>query len=133
MKYLKFLMPWWLVIACSGPTAPESESSTAAAASGNPAQAEASYIGEAVCVGCHTVENSHWSHTVHARVFRSNPRNPLEARVCEACHGPGSEHLTDLTDKSKIMAFTRNSGSTIAQKNAMCLQCSSGWPAHPLA
>ncbi len=120
-------------MACSGPTSPDPSESATSTASGNPTQTQASYLGEAVCVGCHTVENSHWSHTVHAQVFRYHPRNDLEAKSCEACHGPGSEHLTDLPDKSKIMAFTRASGSSIVQQNAMCWQCHRGgerihWP-----
>ncbi|ADE14354.1 cytochrome C family protein [Nitrosococcus halophilus Nc 4] len=100
---------------------------------GNPAQADATYVGETTCIGCHQVENSHWSHTLHARVFRLNPQDELQARSCEACHGPGSKHITEPTNKSKIMAFTRTSGSSILQQNAMCLQCHRGreriyWP-----
>ena len=42
---------------------------------------EATYVGEKTCIKCHDVEAKHFSHTVHAKAFRLNPRNALEARV----------------------------------------------------
>src|SRR5262252_4901455 len=54
---------------------------------------EAQYVGEKVCVKCHDVEARHFSGTRHAKIFRENPKTELEARVCEACHGPGSLHV----------------------------------------
>ena len=56
---------------------------------------EAQYVGEKTCIKCHDVEAKHFGDTTHAKVFRQNPRNALEARVCEACHGPGSQHARD--------------------------------------
>src|SRR3990172_11363156 len=60
----------------------------------------ASYVGEKACTNCHAAENNHFGHTVHARAFRQNPRNERETKVCEACHGPGSRHLLNATDRS---------------------------------
>ncbi|MGZ5074675.1 MAG: hypothetical protein ACXWBL_16145, partial [Usitatibacter sp.] len=54
---------------------------------------KAEYVGEKVCIKCHDVEAKHFGLTQHARAFRQNPRNELEGRVCEACHGPGSLHV----------------------------------------
>lgn len=85
----------------------------------------ATYVGEETCIGCHRVENSHWSHTVHARIFRNRPGNDpdeLQAGSCEACHGPGSNHATDLTAGS-IISFTRGSHTPVARQNAQCSQC----------
>ena len=39
---------------------------------------DATAVGEAKCLACHSVENEHVSETFHARVFRENPRNALE-------------------------------------------------------
>ena len=75
---------------------------------------------------CHQVENSHWTHTVHAKVFRSNTQDELQSKGCETCHGGGSEHLTDTYNKSKITSFSRDSGVTVRQQNAVCLQCHQG-------
>ena len=102
--------------------------------------ADAGYLGAAVCGACHVVETSHWDRTGHARAFRANPRTSLEAQNCEACHGPGKRHLEDPTDRTLIVAFTRNSAHDVHEQNGMCLQCHDGgerirWPgsAHELA
>src|SRR5512138_116852 len=67
---------------------------TAVKPAAQPAQAaqSAQYIGEARCIECHGQENKHFSETLHAKIFRENPKNDLQRHGCEACHGPGSEH-----------------------------------------
>jgi len=90
------------------------------------AQDKDGYLGEARCAQCHKLEQEHWAHTVHARVFRSGSRNALAARGCEACHGPGARHLEDATDGSRIIAFTRRRGAPVEVQNAQCLQCHQG-------
>ena len=50
---------------------------------------DATYVGEAKCVSCHTDDNAHFTYTLHAKTFRANPKNEREKRGCEACHGPG--------------------------------------------
>ena len=57
--------------------------------------ADAVYVGEAVCIACHAPQNKQFTHTQHANVFRLNPKNEREKLSCEACHGPGSNHLKD--------------------------------------
>src|SRR4030095_14141407 len=52
----------------------------------------AQYIGEARCIECHGQENKHFSDTLHAKIFRLNPKNDRERQGCEACHGAGSGH-----------------------------------------
>lgn len=86
----------------------------------------ANYLGMQVCVSCHQEESSQWNHTLHARVFLLNPRNQLQQRGCEACHGPGSDHLADTANKNKIIAYTRQSGISVTKQNAMCMQCHQG-------
>jgi DmsE family decaheme c-type cytochrome len=87
---------------------------------------ESSYIGDAVCRGCHGVEAAHWDPTLHGRVFTLQPRSELEGRRCEACHGPGSAHLTDPQNASNMVAFTRRSATGIEVQNDMCLECHRG-------
>src|ERR687897_913658 len=62
----------------------------AAAEAPAPAMAGAEYVGEETCLQCHSTQGNQFAHTRHARAFRENPKSDLEARVCEACHGPGS-------------------------------------------
>ncbi|HEX4944303.1 MAG TPA: DmsE family decaheme c-type cytochrome [Usitatibacteraceae bacterium] len=94
---------------------------------------EAEYVGEARCITCHEANNRHFTETPHARAFRGNPKNDLERRVCEACHGPGSKHVANAADKSAPIRFTRQSATPVETMNAQCLQCHGGgqrqhWP-----
>src|SRR5215510_13767823 len=73
---------------------------------------EAQYVGEKTCIKCHDVEAKHFGATQHAKVFRQNPKNELEGRVCEACHGPGSLHVPRDSHKIRenLVGFTREWG-----------------------
>ena len=86
----------------------------------------ATYAGQAKCQACHQLEAEHWAHTIHAKVFTLNPNNALEARGCEACHGPGEMHARNPAEKDLIFAFTRNSATAIDGQNERCLQCHKG-------
>lgn len=101
--------------------------------------ADASYVGEGLCVACHPNENKGFTHTTHAKAFRLNPKNELERQGCESCHGPGSRHTMDNKDKSLIISFTREASKsgekkgskpgvvrTPDQLNSVCLMCHEG-------
>jgi DmsE family decaheme c-type cytochrome len=95
--------------------------------------ANARYVGEKRCGECHDTEKTLFGHTQHAKIFRENPRNAVEKAVCEACHGPGSLHAADTTDKTKIIGFSKEWGTPIERQNGQCLSCHSGgqrlhWP-----
>ncbi len=97
------------------------------------AAAGATYVGEAVCQRCHAAEDRHFGHTTHARAFRHNPRSDRERQVCEACHGPGSAHATNPTERGAIIGFTRAWGTPVQTQNAQCMDCHQGrqrlyWP-----
>ena len=97
------------------------------------AAASATFVGEKACTTCHATINEHFSHTTHAKAFRLNPRNEREGRVCEACHGPGSEHVKNPAGKSTLVGFTKRSGTPIERMNGQCLTCHEGgnrihWP-----
>lgn len=85
-----------------------------------------SYVGEAVCIACHTTPNKQFSHTQHANVFRLNPKNADQKLSCEACHGPGSNHLKDTKNRTALIGFTKDWGTPVAQQTAMCLSCHQG-------
>jgi DmsE family decaheme c-type cytochrome len=90
------------------------------------AQSAATYVGEKVCVGCHETETKHFGHTLHAKIFRQNPKNQAEKQVCEACHGPGSLHSTNPTDRSNLIGYTKSWGTSIEKQTAQCLTCHKG-------
>lgn len=96
---------------------------------------EAKYVGEKACLNCHQVENKHFGHTTHAKVFRENPQNATEKMVCEACHGPGSLHVPEANNKNHdyLIGFSKEWGTPVKVQNAQCLNCHSGeqrinWP-----
>lgn len=89
-------------------------------------QEQATYTGEKVCVDCHGQEDSHFSHTSHAKVFRLNPRSEAERQVCEACHGPGSLHAKDTKNKKLIIGFTKEWGTPVEKQTEQCLSCHKG-------
>jgi DmsE family decaheme c-type cytochrome len=94
---------------------------------------EATYVGEKICLGCHEQENTHFTNTLHSKVFRQNPKNEREAQVCEACHGPGSLHAKKTADKTLLVGFTKYWGSPLETMNNQCLACHKGgnrlhWP-----
>jgi len=96
-------------------------------------QEQATYIGEKACFECHGQESKHFGDTLHAKIFRLNPKNEKERQVCEACHGPGSLHAKKTADKSLIIGFTKGWNSPIETQNGQCLTCHQGgnrlhWP-----
>src|SRR5690606_12460828 len=93
----------------------------------------AEYVGEKACIACHGQENEHFKATLHAKVFRLNPKNDHEARVCETCHGPGSAHAEKATDKRLIIGFTKYWETPIEVQDGQCMGCHRGgnslhWP-----
>jgi DmsE family decaheme c-type cytochrome len=88
--------------------------------------ANARYVGEKRCMECHDSEAPLFGHTQHAKIFRENPRNDTERAVCEACHGPGSLHVLDTQDKTRIVGFSKEWNTPLERQNAQCLNCHKG-------
>lgn len=85
-----------------------------------------SYVGQETCMVCHPQESTTWAHTLHAKVFGLNPRSDQQAKNCEACHGPGSAHVEEPSDLTRIISFSKKSTNSLAQQNGQCLTCHSG-------
>jgi DmsE family decaheme c-type cytochrome len=73
-----------------------------------------------VCLGCHEEVHPAYAPTAHARAFRFNPKNALQAADCEACHGPRSIHVDNPEITMPLQAMTP------AQQASICLQCHQG-------
>ena len=83
------------------------------------AQEGAKYVGSETCAMCHAEVLKKWELTVHRRtLFNTEPSK----RGCEACHGPGGEHVAGGGDKSKIIRLGTLSSEESA---AICQKCHS--------
>ena len=101
--------------------------------------AESPYVGSNTCEECHRQGYRRFSATRMAKVFFDAPRNELEARGCEACHGAGREHVEKAREHDRaraagvayvgppsgqfIFKFGKDSPRSAGEQTARCLQC----------
>jgi DmsE family decaheme c-type cytochrome len=82
------------------------------------------YVGTEVCKTCHEDMPKpgffkHYEDSVHFVTTMDTKRGP-EWHGCEACHGPGKEHVDGGGDKTKIFTFKNASAKEVS---ARCLAC----------
>ncbi len=95
------------------------------------------------CLTCHEDYDNEFAKTKMGKLFLNNPQDELQKSVCEACHGPGGDHVISCTlqllypygknlaavkgsvglDLTKIISFKKHSLQSVAEQNAKCLQC----------
>jgi len=86
---------------------------------------EATYVGDKVCLGCHTTLAASFERTLMGRIFK-HPRNAQEKIGCEGCHGAGSAHVKAGGGRGVggIISFRSDDRSRTAEENnAICLSC----------
>src|ERR1019366_1037045 len=66
------------------------------------------YIGSNACEECHKQGYRRFAPSKMGKIFFEAPRNELESRGCEACHGPGRQHME--TERARDAA--RAAGTT---------------------
>ena len=129
LAFLFFLIAFGLAIrlnarppaqdATSPPTG--QEKAKAAPAAGG----DGDYVGSETCITCHQDQDHRFKNTPMGKAL-AHPRTPLEARGCEACHGPGRTHVEAGGGKDTIpMRFGKDSKNTVAEQNAVCEDCHS--------
>jgi DmsE family decaheme c-type cytochrome len=80
-------------------------------------------VGSDTCKTCHEdlytdfATTAHFATTIDAKL---DAHKGVEWHGCEACHGPGKEHVDGGGDKSKIFTFKN---ATLRETNARCLRC----------
>jgi DmsE family decaheme c-type cytochrome len=89
------------------------------------------YVGSETCKTCHEDMPSkgfykHYEDSPHFVTTLDTKKGP-EWHGCEACHGPGKEHVDGGGDKTKIFTFKNASAQEI---NARCMSCHAGGPQH---
>jgi DmsE family decaheme c-type cytochrome len=94
----------------------------------NPLAADATPVGAAVCGACHTLETSHFTHTIHDVGLRAAEAADARTPVCETCHGAGSVHAERPGAPGSIIAFSRDGGTPIDVQTGTCLGCHAGGP-----
>lgn len=77
------------------------------------------YAGAETCKTCHEDVYKKYEETAHFATTLDTKKGP-EWRGCEACHGPGREHVDGGGDKSKIFTFKDVSAKEISER---CLGC----------
>ena len=103
-----------------GEPAPAAKPMPAAKARPHGPAANASYVGNKVCLGCHSGQASQFEHTLMGRLQKQGKLQ------CETCHGPGSEHarLGGGRGVGGIISFRANDMSRTAEdNNQICLAC----------
>lgn len=85
---------------------------------------DAAYIGWQACLECHGEQHKKMESTLHGKILLTSvARTDLQRYGCEACHGPGSQHVKDYTDPTSIIRLGPTSPHPALSQNAVCLQC----------
>src|SRR5215475_12003046 len=109
----------------SGIQSQEQTASTGQAAKSADTKADGDYVGSDTCITCHEDQNRRFNRTAMGKAM-AHPHTPDEARGCESCHGPGRVHVEAGGGKDTIpIRFGKDSSNTVAEKNAVCMDCHS--------
>ena len=76
------------------------------------------------CKGCHEEVANRFERTPKGVLFTKNPRNTVEALICESCHGPAADHAdSEGQEFGNMIRFKKTSPGTVSRRNQACLQC----------
>jgi DmsE family decaheme c-type cytochrome len=123
------------MVASSAPDAAAAEPAGTPTQAAQPAYSEK---GADTCLMCHAnAQVLPIFKTKHGN--RADPRSPMAGLQCEACHGPGGEHVKAMMSGKMVpppVTFGPEEHSTPQQENGACLQCHEnheriGWKGSP--
>ena len=88
--------------------------------------AKAKFKDAGTCLGCHDEEYVPSTYglfkTKHS--VATDPRAPFADKQCEACHGPGGDHIkAKIRRGGTIIAFGKNAWTPVKAQNEKCLAC----------
>src|SRR5690242_15494541 len=119
----------------AAPSSPPSASASASAtaspnASPSPAASEASssmpvgYVDNSTCVHCHEVQSKDFDKTMMGHVLMARQRDEREKLGCQACHGPGREHVRHPHKPAAgFLTFHNDPPEARKAQNERCLEC----------
>ncbi|MHB1189528.1 MAG: DmsE family decaheme c-type cytochrome [Armatimonadota bacterium] len=81
------------------------------------AEQSAKYVGTETCATCHEEVAKKWELSVHRRTLFNKDASQ---QGCEACHGPGGDHVAGGGDKTKIINLSKLNPTQLAD---ICLKC----------
>ena len=108
-------------VAGSQEAKPKATPAAQASSAGKPSPAKdpSQYVGAETCKACHEDIYKNFETTPHFVTTLDTKKGP-EWHGCEACHGPGKEHIEGGGDKTKIFAFRNASAKETSER---CLNC----------
>jgi DmsE family decaheme c-type cytochrome len=82
------------------------------------------YVGKEACLQCHEDMGARWARNVHSGLAEFQWAG--EVRDCEACHGPGADHMEE-GDGSNILALRAEGGREASAPCAGCHKTGPTW------
>lgn len=83
----------------------------------------ARYVGTEGCQGCHEEAYQSFAKSAHQQTLKNKAAGD---RGCEACHGPGVQHVDTGGDPAKIWTYSDATARTIVERCRRCHEASSG-------
>ncbi len=82
------------------------------------------YVHNDTCTSCHDVQVKSFGKTMMGHLMMGRSRDEQEGLGCQACHGPGREHLRHPSKPSPgFLSFRETTFKDIKIENERCLAC----------
>jgi len=82
------------------------------------------YVDNSTCTKCHEVQTQNFKKSIMGHVLGARPRDEVEALGCQACHGPGREHVRHPHKPAPgFVSFASTQIGDVKLQNDRCLQC----------
>src|ERR1035437_1273212 len=87
------LLAFGIASAISSTPAIGAEGTLLSQAAGSGTNLPPGYVHNDTCISCHDVQVKSFRKTMMGHIMMGRPRDEQEGLACQACHGPGRQHL----------------------------------------